>query len=275
MYGTYRGSFIPSQALLEAAGAGLTVDVIYPATEKHVAKMRSQQRVMLLETKELYETVTLPLVEAQPPSRVAWVDNILDGKAEADRVMARGGGGKDGEEEGWVLLPDMKWDHRRAKAALAELRKLEEEKGAAPAEAEEALAAAADRAKSSRDSFYAQLIFRDKGLRSLRDIDGVSAPRVAAAVAAAFDFAKGEYGIPRSSLRAFFHYHPSYWRLHVHLVGPQAFPDDGAGRAHLVEDVFEAVKADPGWWRHRALSVRSFRGDELAEALIKGGGEMQ
>ena len=248
--------------------------------------MRTQQRVMLLETRELYEKITLPLVEATPASRVAWVDNILEGRAEADRVMARGGGGggEDEEKDGWVLLPDMKWDHRRAAAALAELRELEEKKKKKKEEgdgddafpSDEALAAASDRAKSSRDSFYAQLIFRDKGLKSLRDIDGeTTAPRVAAAVDAALAFVKSEYGIPRSSLRAFFHYHPSYWRLHVHIVGPQAFPDDGAGRAHLVDDVLEAARAQPGWWRERALCVRSFRGDELAEALIAAGGEQQ
>jgi len=268
IYGTFRGSFAPSESLLEASGAGVVVDVTYPATEKHVAKQRAQQRVMLIETKELYEKITLPLVEAMPASRVAWVDNILEGRAEAERVMARGGG--EGEDDQWVLLPDMKWDHRTAAAALAELKKLEQEndeKGEGKV-APETLAAASDRAKSARDSLYAQLVFRDEKLKSLRDIDGETAPRVEAAVSAALDFIKDEYGIPRSSLRAFFHYHPSYWRLHVHIVGPQAFPDDDAGRAHLVGDVFEAVRAQPQWWRERALSVRSFRGDELAEVLL-------
>lgn len=262
--------------MLEAAGAGLAVDVTYPATEKHVAKCRAQQRVMLLETRELYEKVTLPLVEATPPSRVAWVDNILEGRAEADRVMARGGG--DGEDDGWVLLPDMKWDHRGAKAAVAELKELEErsKKEGDAAVTAEALASASDHAKSATDSLYAQLIFRDRRLRSLRDIDGGSAPRVASAVAAALAVVRSEYGVPASALRAFFHYHPSYWRLHAHVAGPQAAPlDDGAGRAHLVEDVLEAARAHPGWWRERALCVRSFRGDELAEALIAAGGEQQ
>lgn len=281
IYGKYSGSFLPSQALLEAHGAGLVVDVTYPATEKHIAKQRTQRRVMLLETQELYEKVTLPLVEAIPASRVAWVDNILEGKAEVERVMAR----DEDAEKGWVLLPDMKWDHRKAASAIAELKKLEEEKekeggddsaeAEAEAEAEAALAAASDRAKSAKESFYAQLIFRDRGLKSLRDIDGESAPRVAAAVAAALDIIESHYGIPKSSLRAFFHYHPSYWRLHVHLCGPQAFPDDSAGRAHLVEDVLEAARAQPGWWRERALSVRSFRGDELGEALVVAGGEQR
>lgn len=236
---------------------------------------------MLVETRELYEKITLPLVEATPASRVAWVDNILEGKAEADRVMARGGGNGEGENEegnGWVLLPDMKWDHRGANAAVAELKELEErsKKEGESSVSAEALAAASERAKSARDSFYAQLIFRDKSLKSLRDIDGGSAPRVASAVAAALAFVRGEYGIPASALRAFFHYHPSYWRLHVHIAGPQAAPlDDGAGRAHLVEDVLEAARAHPEWWRERALCVRSFRGDELAEALIAAGGEQR
>ena len=237
---------------------------------------------MLLETAELYQKVTLPFVDSIPASRVAWVENILEGKAEADRVMAK----EEDALRGWVLLPDIKWDHTRAGAALAELKKLQEEDDGEEEERkdkdkdkEAALAAASDRAKSATESLYAQLIFRDPKLRSLRDIVGggesSAVDVVSSAVSAAFGHIKQHYGLPQSSLRAFFHYHPSYWRLHVHICGPQVVADDAAGRAHLVEDVLEAARAVPGWWRERSLTARSFRGDGLAEALIKASGGVE
>lgn len=274
VYSKFAGNFAPISQILDAHGAGVVVEVIYPATEKHVAKYRTQQPVSLVETAELYEKITKPLVDAIPPSRVAWVDNILEGKAEADRVIARKEG--EGEKEGgggggWVLLPDMKWDHRKAAAAVAEAQKEEGEEKEKESSSSSS-PSARERAKAATDALYAVLIFADKNLRSLRDVDAQSAPRVAAAVDEAYGVLKERFGVERSSLRAFFHYHPSYWRLHVHFCGALAVPDDGVGRAHLVADVLEAVRARGDWWRERSICVRGFRGDEIAEALLGAGG---
>ncbi|KAI8996823.1 HIT-like domain-containing protein [Pilobolus umbonatus] len=82
------------------------VKVIYPATETHILKYESQPRVLLLETPSLYQTVTLPYIKSIPKSRLEWLYNILNHKAEIDRIIHYD---KD-PTKGFVILPDMKWD---------------------------------------------------------------------------------------------------------------------------------------------------------------------
>lgn len=82
------------------------VKTIFPATDVHIAKYEAQPRVMMIETPALYQQVTLPYIQSIPAKRTQWVNNILDGSAEADRVIYHD---KD-PETGFVILPDMKWD---------------------------------------------------------------------------------------------------------------------------------------------------------------------
>ncbi|KAI8091178.1 HIT-like domain-containing protein [Gilbertella persicaria] len=84
----------------------IRVKSIYPATDVHIAKYEAQSRVMLLETPELYESITLPYIKSIPAKRTQWIDNILNGSAEADRVIYH----DHDLETGFVVLPDMKWD---------------------------------------------------------------------------------------------------------------------------------------------------------------------
>jgi m7GpppX diphosphatase len=79
---------------------------IFPATDVHIAKYEAQARVMLLETPTIYQTVTLPYIKRIPESRTQWVQNILNGSAEADRVLYH----DHDPNTGFVILPDMKWN---------------------------------------------------------------------------------------------------------------------------------------------------------------------
>jgi hypothetical protein len=132
-------------ATLPAADAAALVDAIYPATEAHIAKHRAQESVVVVETAADFARVHAPLIKALPPSRTAWVDNILDGSAEADRVIAS----DPDPVTGWVLLPDMKWDRAVAGARV-----------------------------------YAVAILRDRALTCLRDISATHADALEAAAAA-------------------------------------------------------------------------------------------
>ncbi|CAO0803303.1 unnamed protein product [Mucor circinelloides] len=95
-------------AHLESKEADTRIKTIYPATDVHIAKYEAQSRVMLVETPELYQSITLPYIKSIPEKRTAWVHNILNGSAEADRVIHH----DHDPENGFVILPDMKWDGR-------------------------------------------------------------------------------------------------------------------------------------------------------------------
>lgn len=82
---------------------GIDVTVIHPATEKHLQKYASHNLYVLNETPAIYNEIVLPLLADQ--FSLQWIDNILDHKAELDRIVFE----DPDPETGFVLLPDLKW----------------------------------------------------------------------------------------------------------------------------------------------------------------------
>lgn len=62
---------------------------LFPATPHEVARHSNEKLFFVRETPEMYERVTLPHMQALPTSRTQWLRNIIDGSAEADRVLVR------------------------------------------------------------------------------------------------------------------------------------------------------------------------------------------
>uniref|UniRef100_A0ABI7Z2D5 m7GpppX diphosphatase n=2 Tax=Felinae TaxID=338152 RepID=A0ABI7Z2D5_FELCA len=82
--------------------------VVYPATEKHLEKYLRQDLHLVRETGADYKNVTLPHLESQSLS-IQWVYNILDKKAEADRIVFE----NPDPSDGFVLIPDLKWNQQQ------------------------------------------------------------------------------------------------------------------------------------------------------------------
>lgn len=59
-----------------------TVELIYPASTKEIDKFKQMNFELIIETKELYETKTLPYIMSIPPQHTKWIDNILYNNAE-------------------------------------------------------------------------------------------------------------------------------------------------------------------------------------------------
>ena len=81
------------------------IDVIFPATDKHIASLSTQQAdVLLLETPQLYSAIHQPYIQQQlaAPTHLTWLYNILAGTSEADRVVGR--------TDEWVAVAQPEWD---------------------------------------------------------------------------------------------------------------------------------------------------------------------
>ncbi|KAK6173523.1 hypothetical protein SNE40_016956 [Patella caerulea] len=100
IYSTYEAVSPPSFP-------GYKTTMIYPATEKHIAKYSEQDVFVVHETKELYSMVTKPSLE-QSSFSLQWVYNILEKKTESERIIHE----DVDPETGFILLPDMKWDRK-------------------------------------------------------------------------------------------------------------------------------------------------------------------
>lgn len=83
----------------------LKVTIIYPATEKHIAKYSAHARYLVEETASDYQSVTLPHLQQEQLS-LEWLYNILEHRKEKDRIVFE----DPSDEIGFILLPDLKWD---------------------------------------------------------------------------------------------------------------------------------------------------------------------
>ncbi|XP_035524600.1 m7GpppX diphosphatase [Morone saxatilis] len=187
--------------------------VVCPATEKHVKKYQRQESFLVEETEEDYQSITRPYVEKQSFS-VKWVHNILEKKAEADRIVYEDPDPK----VGFVLLPDFKWDQKQV------------------------------------DDLYLIAIAHLRDIRSLRDLTSEHLPLLQNIFQKGKEAILQRYDLPASKLRVYLHYQPSYYHLHVHFtkLGYEA-PGCGVERAHLLADVIQNLQSDPEYYKTRTL----------------------
>ncbi|KAL7420558.1 hypothetical protein Q5752_004509 [Cryptotrichosporon argae] len=177
--------------------------LIWPATDTHIRKYSAQVREMIRETPELYEKVVVPYIESFPKERLEWVYNIMDGKKEADRVLFK----DDHKEDGFLILPDLKWDG------------------------------------TTMSALYLTVLVNSP-IRSKRDLKKSHIPLLKRIRAQVFRTAQKKYGVPPQSLRLFVHYQPSYYHFHVHVVHIQHEGLAGmtVGQAHMLDDIISLLE---------------------------------
>lgn len=164
-----------------------------------------------------------PYISSFPADRLAWVYAILEGKKEAERVLFRSEG-----DDGFVLLPDLKWDG------------------------------------TTLSALYLTAIVQNSSIRSLRDLTRAHIPLLKGIRDQAYAITKDKYGVESGELRMFIHYQPSYCELclvpadpdhfHVHIthIRHEVTAGMAVGQAHLLEDVINwvrdlVVSTDSSW----------------------------
>lgn len=203
--------------------------VVYPATEKHLQKYMRQDLRLIRETGDDYRSVTLPYLESQSLS-IQWVYNILDKKAEADRIVFE----NPDPSDGFVLIPDLKWNQQQL------------------------------------DDLYLIAICHRRGIRSLRDLTAEHLPLLRNILREGQEAILKRYQVTGDRLRVYLHYLPSYYHLHVHFtaLGFEA-PGSGVERAHLLAQVIENLECDPKHYQQRTLTFALRTDDPLLQLLQK------
>ncbi|XP_069877923.1 m7GpppX diphosphatase-like [Dipodomys merriami] len=203
--------------------------VVYPATEKHLQKYLRQDLRLVRETGEDYKNITLPHLESQSLS-IQWVYNILDKKAEADRIVFE----NPDPSDGFVLIPDLKWNQQQL------------------------------------DDLYLIAICHRRGIKSLRDLTPEHLPMLRNILREGQEAILQRYQVKGDRLRVYLHYLPSYYHLHVHFtaLGFEA-PGSGVERAHLLAEVIENLECDPMHYQRRTLTFALRTDDPLLPLLQK------
>ena len=77
--------------------------IIYPATDVHIRKHERQRRRMVKETPEIFKEHIESYIQTMKGSRIQWLYNILDHKAETEKIIYE----DPDPETGFLLLPDL------------------------------------------------------------------------------------------------------------------------------------------------------------------------
>lgn len=213
----YWSAGMVSQDLLNAPG--LKLNLIYPATEKHIRKYETQSHHMIRESPQMYTEKVLPFIETQKGDRIQWVYNILFHGKEAESIVYNDAD----PENGFVLLPDMKWDQK------------------------------------TMSSLYLCAIVRRTDLSSVRDLNGSHIEYLENIVAKIRAATCGAYDIAADELRIFVHYQPSYYHFHIHVVNIAHAGLGGGfnvGKAILIDDVIENLKMMSDYYQARTLTYQ-------------------
>ncbi|CAH0485539.1 unnamed protein product [Peronospora farinosa] len=191
------------------------VNLIYPATERHVRKHMDQNFHMVVETKEAYRMITKPFIDSIPAENIEWVYNILEHKSETDRIIYE----DTDPRNGFVLLPDFKWSD-----------------------------------PSQLESLYCLAIVHDRSLRSLRDLTGAHLKLLRNIRDASLQILSEKFGVSASSIRMYLHYQPTYYQLHVHFSHIKMIHGTFSGKAVLLEDIINNLSFNSDHYKNATLS---------------------
>lgn len=77
------------------------------------------------------------------------------------------------------------------------------------------------------------------------------------------------FGVAREYLKAYVHYHPSYYHLHVHFSHTQLGSlGNGAGKAHLLGEIIQNIEDFcPAFYQKASLEVEVGKGTPLGKCF--------
>jgi len=209
--------------------SALKTTLIYPATDKHVAKYRRQEMYLLQETAQDYTNITKPYINNAAFS-ISWVYNILEHKTEAERIVFE----DPDPDVGFILLPDMKWNglqvedmylvciiHRRDVLSLRSLT--------------------------------------TEHLPLLRNIYN----KGIAAITEKYSVHKSKLRIYLHYQPTYYHLHVHF--THLNYEAPGA----GVEKAHLLSDVIENIELKPDYYQTKTLSFLCKEHDALYKNFVE------
>lgn len=203
--------------------------LIYPATEQLVEKYTLHPNRIVEETPKLFEDVTSQYI-IQNSKSCEWVYNILDHKAECERIIY-----EDSDPEiGYILLPDLKWDG------------------------------------TNTDAFYLQALPHRRGIKCLRDLTAKDLPLLRNINQTAKVVISEKYNIDKSRILVYLHYLPSFFHLHVHFHLIDSGRPFGVERCHLLTTVIQNIEFCSNYYQKATLPISLKSSDELLVLLQNG-----
>ena len=217
------------------------VELISPASEKQIQRaLPVPAHIMFDETPQLYQGVVAPYIQGIIDSgTLAWIENVVSGKKEAERLLL--------DTKDYVLNIDTKWkSHPDPYTVPKEQWKMQ--------------------TKAVGD-LYCLAIVKGNSLASIRDLRGDHIPMLKDILSQCPKVIEEVYGVRYNQMRIFFHYHPQFYRLHVHFTRLENEFGCTVERGHLLLDVIQNLELDSNYYTNRTLTYK-LRSNEALYKLI-------
>jgi m7GpppX diphosphatase len=123
-------------------------------------------------------------------------------------------------DDDMILIPDLKWDNK------------------------------------TMENMYYLIIFKDKNLRSIRDLNTLHLPLLNKAKEISINKIKELHNINATQLRLYFHYHPSFWQLHLHInLITTNWNGSCVDVAHLLSTVINNIKLVNDYYQKMDIEI--------------------
>ena len=125
------------------------------------------------------------------------------------------------------------------------------------------------------ESLHVTAIVLDRTIKSLRDLNASHLPMLESIKKNSLEAINTKFGLNPAQVRAYFHYQPSYYHLHVHFTNLK-FDAPGiiCGRAHLLNSVISNIKLMSDYYQMATLTFATGEKHYLYKA-IKAAGETE
>lgn len=161
-----------------------------------------------------------------------WVYGILEHKKEVERIIYE----NPDPNTGFIIAPDFKWTGKQV------------------------------------EDLYCLAIVHKRGIKSLRDLNQSHLPLLYNLLNEGRRAIRDKYGLAESKIRAYFHYQPSYYHLHVHFNNVEYTPPGvNCEKSHMLETVISNVERHGNYYREATLDFVVREKDKLYKAYSQAG----
>jgi len=123
--------------------------------------------------------------------------------------------------------------------------------------------------RNENNSQFYILAFPVKQIKTIRDLDHTDIDLLEEIKTQCINIAK-TYGISKEKLRMYFHYHPSYYQLHLHVcVNTHPALEFQLLRNYNLDLIIEKIKIKSEYWKNTSLKFELLSGTKLYNLLKK------
>lgn len=208
----------------------MTSQIIYPCDEKLIQKYSQSEFKLVRETPEVYQKITKIYGDNIDKKKWSWIYNILDNGAEPNKTFYKD---KD-PETGFTLCLDI------------------------------------GTGSEIKENFHCLALVEARDLLTMRDLNETHLPLLEKMNTVGRKEISKQFDVPEDQIRCYFHYHPSFYHLHLHYSHVMHLAHGvTTERAHMLTDVISNISLVGDYYQKVTIEFPLRSTDNFYEHITK------